>query len=342
MDLKGIAVEETANEPLVSVITPVYNGEHMLGECIESVLAQSHRRLEHIIVNNCSTDRTLEIAREYAARDPRVRVHDNTEFLSVVDNYNRAFSLLSDESAYCKAVGADDWLFPNCLRELVATAEAHPTIGMVSAYVLVGRKIGWDGLPYPSTCVSGREVCRLRLLEGVKVFGGPAASMIRADIVRERQPFYVPGNYHGDTERYLDLLRDHDFGFVHQVLSYIRRGEDSRTTSFLGRVNSYVLADVEELLKFGPVYLTPDELDRRLARALEAYYDFLAREVMPPRNAELLRYHRERMAAIGLELDRFRLGRRVAARLLDLLCNPKRTLESTVRRLRPRVAGSAS
>ena len=48
--------------PLVSVLTPVYNGEDYLAECIESILAQTYRNFEYTIVNNCSKDRSLEIA----------------------------------------------------------------------------------------------------------------------------------------------------------------------------------------------------------------------------------------------------------------------------------------
>ena len=51
-------------EPLVSVVTPVYNGEKYLEECIESVLNQTYKNWEYIILNNCSTDRTLEIAEQ--------------------------------------------------------------------------------------------------------------------------------------------------------------------------------------------------------------------------------------------------------------------------------------
>jgi glycosyltransferase involved in cell wall biosynthesis len=55
----------TANEPFVSIITPVYNGEAYLRECIESVLAQTYSNWEYIVVNNCSTDGTLRIAEGY-------------------------------------------------------------------------------------------------------------------------------------------------------------------------------------------------------------------------------------------------------------------------------------
>jgi glycosyltransferase involved in cell wall biosynthesis len=51
------------NGPLVSILTPVYNGEKYLAECIRSVLAQTYQNWEYTIVNNCSTDKTLEIAK---------------------------------------------------------------------------------------------------------------------------------------------------------------------------------------------------------------------------------------------------------------------------------------
>ena len=66
----------TRNEPLVSVVTPVYNGADFLEECIESVLKQTYGNFEYLIVNNCSKDRTLDIALSYAQKDSRIRVHD--------------------------------------------------------------------------------------------------------------------------------------------------------------------------------------------------------------------------------------------------------------------------
>src|SRR5262245_11529073 len=226
-------------QPLVAVATPVYNGEAVIAQCIESVLAQTYPNIEYTIVNNRSTDGTLAIARRYAARDSRVRIHDNTEFLSVIDNHNNAFSLVCDGSDYVKIVDADDWLFPTCIEEMVRLAEAHPSVAMVSSYVLCGSRIGWDGLPYPSTFLTGRETCRMYLLNEIKAFGGPTASLLRSSALRKRRPFYKVGNYGGDTEAYLDLLREHDFGFIHQVLSFKRYGEESRTTHSLQRINPY-------------------------------------------------------------------------------------------------------
>lgn len=145
------------DQPLVAVLTPVYNGEKYLAECIESVLTQTYSRWEYIIVNNCSTDGTLEIAQRYASQDNRIRVHNNDEFLTVIQNHNHAFRLMSAESRYCKVLQADDWLFRDCLEKMVEVAEQNPTVGLVGSYRLDDKRVNCDGLPYPSTVVPGRE-----------------------------------------------------------------------------------------------------------------------------------------------------------------------------------------
>jgi glycosyltransferase involved in cell wall biosynthesis len=327
----------TTPSPLVSVVIPVYNGEAFLATAIRSVLAQTYANFDLTVVNNCSKDRTLAIAQEFAAQDSRVRIHTNPEFLTVVENHNKAFTVASPDAKYVKILGADDWLFPACLEELVRVAEAHPSVGMVTSYVLCGRRIGWDGLPYPSTFMTGRDVCRLRLLRNIKVFGGPSASLLRMSVVRERQPFYNPINYHGDTEAYLELLQRHDFGYVHQVLSYDRKDEDSRTTAYLQRVNSYPAADLDEITKFGPVYLTPDEYETRLRETTRAYYRFLAMNLFEFRGREFWDYHLRHVKALGYPVDYGRLAWYALQRLADIALNPKRTIEGVWRRLRQRV-----
>ena len=120
-------------QPLVSVITPVYNGADYLEECIESVLAQTYQNWNYTIVNNRSTDRTREIAQRYADKDSRIRIHDNTDFLPIMKNHNHAIRQISPESKYCKVVLGDDWLFPECLMKMVSLAEGNPSVGLVGA-----------------------------------------------------------------------------------------------------------------------------------------------------------------------------------------------------------------
>ena len=89
----------THAQPLVSIVTPVYNDAEYLAKCIESVLAQTYQHWDYTIVDNCSTDGSADIACTYAAKDPRIRVHGNSRFLKAIANHNMALR------KYGRAVG---------------------------------------------------------------------------------------------------------------------------------------------------------------------------------------------------------------------------------------------
>lgn len=325
-----------AARPLVHVLIPVFNGDAFIADAIRSVQLQTYDNWILTVVNNQSKDRTREVVLGLAASDPRIRIHDNEQFLNVIDNHSKAFSLLDANAEYAKILGADDHLMPQCIESLVAVAQSNPKVAMVTSYVLDGRHVAFDGLPFPQTVFSGREVCRMRLLKQVKVFGGPSASLLRASVVRAKQPFYIPTTYHGDNDAYLTILQDHDFGFVHQVLVYQRRGEDSKSTGYLVRVNAYPAADVFEIQKFGPLYLTPDEQRERLATVTDEYYRFLAYSLLNGAGREFRQYHFGYVRGFGVEVSKAKLAWYMLRRLVDMLLNPKRTIESIIGKLRSR------
>jgi glycosyltransferase involved in cell wall biosynthesis len=308
---------KTTSEPLVSVVTPVYNTEKYLAECIESVLAQTYPTWEYIIVNNCSTDRSRAIAQQYAAQDQRIRLVNNAQLLKQMPNWNHAMRQISPESRYCKVVHADDWLFPDCLTQMVALAEAHPSVGLVGAYRLDEDQVNLDGLPYPSTVTSGQVICRQALLGGPYVFGSPTSLLIRADLVREREEFYNESNIHADKEVCFEILNQHDFGFVHQVLTFTRRHNEA-TTSHLKRFKTTRTGNLYALLKYGPVYLTPAEYRQRLAHALDRYYTFLGQCVFELREKEFWKYQQSELAKLGLALSWWRVGRAAFWHLLNV------------------------
>ncbi len=218
-------------KPLVSIVTPVYNAEEYLAECIESVLTQTYDHWEYVIVNNCSTDRSLEIAQQYAQQDARIRIHNNETFLNLIQNWNHAMRQISPESKYCKVVHADDWLFPECITKMVELAEQNSTVGIVGSYRLDEDQVTLDRLPYPSTVVPGRKICRTSLLGGSYIFGSPTSLLLRSDLVRNRDSFYNEANLNADRVVCFDILQQADFGFVHQVLTYTRRHNESMTSA---------------------------------------------------------------------------------------------------------------
>jgi len=327
----------TANgQPLVSIVSPVFNGESHLRECIESVLAQTYARWDYTIVNNCSTDRTLEIAQEYASQDPRIGIRTNECFVPMIENYNAAFRQVSKESKYCKVLGADDWLYPDCLEKMVRLAEDHPRVAIVGSYGCDGDRVVWDGLPHTRRVSSGRELCREYLLGISYFFGTPTSVLYRSDIVRSRHAFYNESHIHADSEACLEFLEDCDFGFVHQVLSFSRVREGS-ATSFSRSFNTYLPYGLYILLRYGPRYLDEQELSRRIREKFADYYAYLGTEFFKRRGEKFWDFHRQKLFELGYPLSKLRLGFSAFAYGLGLVLNPKSTLEGIARRLYGRV-----
>jgi glycosyltransferase involved in cell wall biosynthesis len=291
----------------VSVVTPVHNGETYLPECIESVLAQTYQNWEYIISNNCSTDRTLQIAEQYRARDARIRIHNTETLISGVENHNFALSKIDPGSQYCKILHADDWLFPDCLEEMTELAVAHPSVGIVGAYSLVDTRVECDGLSFPSTVVPGRELARLSLLGRAYPFSSPSSTMIRADLVRQRNPFYPLVGLHADVEVMYQMLQHCDFGFVHQVLSYVRTHSQSESSTKAGPLNTMIWANFDMFLRHGPIFLKEQEFLERRRWHLKGYYRFLADSFFEGRGGQFWRYHRRSLASSGYPMSLIRL-----------------------------------
>jgi glycosyltransferase involved in cell wall biosynthesis len=285
-------------------MTPVYNGEAYLAECIESVLNQSYRNFEYIIVNNHSSDRTLEIAEKYAKLDSRIRIRTNDRLVPVMENHNIGLNLISPESAYCKVVCADDMIFPTCIEKLVRCGEENPGVGLVGCYQQSGNRVRWQGFPYPKAVFPGHELCRKILLGGEPEFGFgcPTSLLYRAALVRQVAEFYPNPSPHSDTSVCFRDLRNSDFGFVYEVLCYERTHEETETTRSRG-LNRYVSAYLSDVIEYGPAYLDSEELERVLKRELNRYHRFLAaRRLFGLEGKEFWQYHRKRLQELGYPL----------------------------------------
>lgn len=297
-----------ADRPLVSVVTPVYDGDAYLAETLESVLAQDYDRWEHVVLDNASTDRTPEIAARYAERDDRIRVVRNDETLPLFDNWNASLRLVSPEARYVKFVHADDLLFPDCLSRMVAAAERHPAAALVAAFSLYGSRVKLDGLvPYPLEGMSGPEVARRFLRGGPNVFGSPTSLLLRADLVRDRD-LYDGRLIQADLGACLELLRHDDYAFVHRVLTYTRVHEGSETST-TAELEKGRLGRLELLRVFGPYFLSEAERASLEARQLRSYYRFLALRVGEGKEPRFWDFHRGKMAEMGTPLRAGRLWR---------------------------------
>ncbi len=321
-------------QPFVSIVTPVYNGEKDLEECIESVLAQTYQNWEYIIVNNCSTDRSLEIAESYAGKDNRIHVFTNTDFLTSLQNFNHSLRKISSRSKYCKIVHADDWIFPECIEKMVDLCESNPSIGIVSSYRLVNNKVESDGLPYQQEVFKGSDIARMNLMDGPYTFGSPTALLLRSDLVRSREKFYNEKYTGADGEVCLELLQECDFGFIHQVLTFYRI-DDYTITGKRAALNTGLPSSIYKHKKFGRKYLSEEEYKVGLDKKIRAYYRDLGRNVSLKPNRQYWDFHRDAFKNfLEIPLSKTQVAKWAFFNLLQSALDLRQIIKKTLKKLR--------
>jgi glycosyltransferase involved in cell wall biosynthesis len=316
--------------PLVSVVTPFHNTAPHLTQCIESVLAQSYSQFEYILVDNCSTDGGGEVAENYARRDSRIRLIRRTQFLSQVQNYNAALEEISEASQYCKIVQADDFIFPECLRLMVEVFDQSESIGLVSAYDLKGNTVRGSGLPHQTSMLPGKELARLTLRNGLFLFGSPTTVMYRSSIVRSHEPFYDESLLHEDTEKCMQILEHWDFGFVHQVLSFLRVDSASISAAF----RSFQPAALDRYIvvqRYAPIFLEAGECAALRRESKREYYNVLAKEAVRLREHAFWQYHKGGLKTLDETLDRPYLALQIGGKFLGMALNPGTTVARALR-----------
>ena len=119
---------------------PAYNAEKYIGEAIESILNQTFKDFEFIIIDDCSTDKTWEIIQEYAKKDSRIRAFHNEHNLYISKARN-----LSIELSQCDILAimdADDNSMPNRLEKQYNLLLNNPDIAVVGAFMEIIDELG--------------------------------------------------------------------------------------------------------------------------------------------------------------------------------------------------------
>ncbi|WP_426091849.1 glycosyltransferase family 2 protein [Flavobacterium sp. DSR3-2] len=119
--------------PLVSILIPVYNREYIVGETIESAINQTYTNIEIIIVDNCSTDETWVVLKNFAAKDSRIKIFQNDVNVGPVLNWKRCIDEAKGE--YGKILFSDDLISENFIEETLAVFDEQ------TAFVLSKIKV---------------------------------------------------------------------------------------------------------------------------------------------------------------------------------------------------------
>lgn len=143
----------TGKSPRVTVLMPVYNGEQYLGEAIESILGQTFRDFELLIINDGSTDRSVEVIESY--RDPRIRLVRNDTNSGLIFTLNKGLELAGGE--YVARMDCDDISLPERLAKQVEFLDNHSAIGVCGTWFRkfgmgTGKVVRWQTDPDSIRC----------------------------------------------------------------------------------------------------------------------------------------------------------------------------------------------
>jgi glycosyltransferase involved in cell wall biosynthesis len=138
--VSSAAPEQT---PLVSVVMPAFNAARFIRAAVDSVLAQSYRHFELVVVDDASSDETAAILRDYQKRDDRVRVHRHPINEGVTAALNRGCAIATGE--FIARMDADDLCLPERLAQQVAYLRQHPEVGAVGGWVQQVDEYGRPG-----------------------------------------------------------------------------------------------------------------------------------------------------------------------------------------------------
>lgn len=118
----------------ISIIIPVYNVEKYLEKCLESIINQSLKEIEIILINDCSLDGSLEIIKKYAQKDNRIILINKKENEGVSEARNSGIKIARGEYILC--IDGDDWIEKECLKEMYEIAKRNEAEVVVSDFYL--------------------------------------------------------------------------------------------------------------------------------------------------------------------------------------------------------------
>jgi glycosyltransferase involved in cell wall biosynthesis len=228
------------DKPRVSVCVPAYNSASYIEATLDSILGQTERDIEVIVVDDHSGDATLEMVR--ARYDERLAVHANERNLGAVPTVNRAIAL--SRGRYVKIVHSDDSLEADCLEKMADALDRHPSAGLVFAPRRVVLEEGsglaalwWAnanrelhrGIGEVRECNPGGELFDRWLREGFQTnwIGEPTSVMLRRSVL-ERVGLISPRvlGYH-DVDMWIRVLLVADAAFLNEPLTSFRTGGPS-------------------------------------------------------------------------------------------------------------------
>lgn len=201
----------------ISVVLPVYNGSENISNAIESILNQTFQDFELIIVNDCSTDNTLEIIQRYSARDGRIKIINNCVNMKLPKSLNVGFANAQGE--YFTWTSDDNLFEKKAFETMLAVLELNKEYDMVySDYNRIdedGKLIGTMELSAPENLLYGNVI--------------GACFLYRRDVARKTGEYDINLFLAEDYDYWIRIYKNGKIKHINNVLYYYREHKGSLT-----------------------------------------------------------------------------------------------------------------
>jgi glycosyltransferase involved in cell wall biosynthesis len=238
------------NSPIISVLMTTYNREKYVGAAIESVLNSSFKDFELVVVDDRSKDKTVDIVREWQAKDDRVKLFINERNLGDYPNRNQAAAHATGK--YLKYVDADDLIYPWGLQTLWECMERFPEAGWGLCSLAQDK-----ARPFPFV-LDTAEAYRYHYLGPGLFHKAPLSSIIKKDLF-DAVGGFEPGRMVGDYEMWHRLALKSLVALMPQGVVWYR-AHDDQESNVIGEFEEVYRQISLKHLHSEPNPLTPEEL----------------------------------------------------------------------------------
>ena len=244
----------------ILVFVPTYNSEKYLRQCLDSVLQQTFQDWQCVISDDASTDKSVEIAREYEKIDSRFKVLTHEKNVGAANNWNRAKE--NNNSFATKILCADDYLFKDALKEQLDILQRNQTAIVFSERYIVfpsGRKLH-PRLPKYASNISFNDAFKFYINLGRNIFGEPVTALFRTDLFVKSEGFYPKFEYSLDTSGYMAIARGHDVTFDNSIVGAFRVSKSQWSHKLKGKQFAHVFDFIDHLVEVEGIQVSKTEV----------------------------------------------------------------------------------
>ena len=296
--------------PKISICIPTYNGSKYIESCLDSVLSQTYEDIEILIIDDGSTDNTVEIAKRYTALDQRIRLIQNEHNLGLVGNWQKCIK--HSTGLWIKFLFQDDLMTADCVSRLVAIGEEsdcpivfcqRELITEVNSNTEVLKFLrglpSWKDIFSDTTFISPEKVCSMATrYPALNILGEPTSVLLRRDCFSRFGTFNPSLRQRCDYEYWIRVGSHTGIALVPEKLASFRLHSDSTTSKnhankqyitelgdYLLLLHEYAYADVFSNLRILASKQTPaiDFIEK-----LEQYADWVCKSLYSKDRAGLI------------------------------------------------------